>query len=127
MELLEDLEAADERPVIKAEWFAGDRKKGCTNEMEKLFKLARTAGYGVFAADATTRLESCAAALARARAHDGAAFPGGGGSLYADLYLIPAARRCPPVVPRTAAVPALPVGRGDVVSSPPPTRRRAYV
>ena len=57
-------------------------------------------GYGVFAADATTKLESCAKALALAKAHDGAAFPGGGGSLYADLYLIPAARRCPPAVPR---------------------------
>ena len=124
-ELLEDLAAAEERPVIKAEWFAGDRKKGCTREMEKLFEKAARLRYGVFAADATTRLESCAAALARAKAHDGAAFPGGGGSLYADLYLIPAARRCPPAVPRTAAVPALPVGRGDVVSSPPPTRRRA--
>ena len=124
VELLEDLEAADERPVIKAEWFGGDRKRGCTSEMEKLFAKARAAGYGVFAADATTRLESCAAALARARAHDGGAFPGGGGSLYADLYLIPESRKCPPVVPRTASIPTLPVGRGDVVSSPPPTRRR---
>jgi hypothetical protein len=119
-ELLEDLAAAEERPVIKAEWFAGDRKKGCTREMEKLFEKAARLRYGVFAADATTRLESCAAALARAKAHDGAAFPGGGGSLYADLYLIPAARRCPPAVPRTAAVPALPIGRGDVA---PSTRR----
>ena len=119
VELLEDLEAADERPVIKAEWFAGDRKKGCTSEMEKLFAAARTVGYGVYAADAATRLESCAKALALAKAHDGAAFPGGVGSLYADLYLIPAARRCPPVVPRTAAVPALPIVRGDVA----PTRR----
>ena len=127
VELLEDLEAADERPVIKAEWFAGDRKKGCTSEMEKLFAAARTVGYGVYAADAAIRLDSCAKALALAKAHDGGAFPGGGGSLYADLYLIPAARRCPPAVPRTAAVPTLPVGRGDVVSSPPPTRRRAYV
>ena len=122
MELLEDLEAADERPVIKAEWFAGDRKKGCTNEMEKLFKLARTAGYGVFAADATTRLESCAAALARARAHDGGT--GGGGTLYADLYLIPESRKCPPALPKGVSLPTLPVARGDVVPSPPPTRRR---
>ena len=119
-QLLEDLAAADERPVIKAEWFAGDRKRGCTSEMERLFEKAGTVGYGVYAADATTKLESCAKALALAKAHDGAAFPGGGGSLYADLYLIPAARRCPPAVPRTAAVPALPIGRGDVA---PSTRR----
>ena len=119
-ELLEDLAAADERPVIKAEWFAGDRKRGCTQEVEKLFAKARTAGYGVFAADATTKLESCAKALALAKAHDGAAFPGGGGSLYADLYLIPAARRCPPGLPKGAPIPTLPVGRGDVA---PSTRR----
>ena len=107
-------------PVIKAEWFGGDRKRGCTRETEALFTKARAAGYGVYAADAETRLESCTKSLALAKAHDGAAFPGGGGSLYADLYLIPAARRCPPVVPRTAAVPTLPVGRGDVA---PSTRR----
>ncbi len=123
VQLLEDLEAAEERPVIKAEWFGGDRKKGCTREMEKLFAAARRIGYGVYAADATTRLESCAAALARARAHDGGAFPGGGGSLYADLYLIPDSRKCPPALPKGAPIPALPVGRGNVVSSPPPTQR----
>jgi len=127
VQLLEDLEAADERPVIKAEWFGGDRKKGCTSEMEKLFAAARTVGYGVYAADAATRLESCAKALALAKAHDGGAFPGGGGSLYADLYLIPESRKCPPALPKGAPIPALPVGRGDVVSSPPPTRRRAVV
>ena len=120
VELLEDLAAADERPVIKAEWFGGDRKRGCTRETEKVWEAARTAGYGVYAADATTRLESCAAALARAKAHDGAAFPGGGGSLYADLYLIPAARRCPPALPKGAPIPILPVDRGDVA---PSTRR----
>ena len=122
-QLLEDL--ADERPVIKAEWFAGDRRKGCTREMERLYAAARTSGYGVYAADAATRLESCAKALALAKAHDGAAFPGGGGSLYADLYLIPDSRKCPPALPKGAPIPTLPVGRGDVVSSPPPTRRRA--
>ena len=120
VELLEDLEAADERPVIKAEWFAGDRKKGCTSEMEKLFAAARTVGYGVYAADAATRLESCAKALALAKAHDGAAFPGGGGSLYADLYLIPDSRKCPPALPKGAPIPTLPVARGDVA---PSTRR----
>ena len=129
VELLEDLEAADERPVIKAEWFGGDRKRGCTRETEKVWEAARTAGYGVFAADATTSLESCAAALARARAHDGGAFPGGGGSLYADLYLLPGgisavARRCPPVLPKSAAVPALPIGRGDVLPGGRGRRRR---
>ena len=56
-QLLEDLAAADERPVIKAEWFAGDRKRGCTSEMERLFEKAGTVGYGVYAADATTRFE----------------------------------------------------------------------
>ena len=127
VQLLEDLEAADERPVIKAEWFGGDRKRGCTSEREKLFAKARAAGYRVFAADATTNLESCAAALARARAHDGGAFPGGGGSLYADLYLIPDSRKCPPALPKGAPIPTLPVGRGDVVPSPPPTRRRGDV
>jgi len=132
VQLLEDLEAAQERPVIKAEWFAGDRKRGCTRETEKVWEAARDAGYGVFAADATTKLESCAAALARAKAHDGGAFPGGGGTLYADLYLLPggisaAARRCPPALPKGAPIPTLPVGRGDVVSSPPPTRRRDVV
>ena len=125
VQLLEDLEAADERPVIKAEWFAGDRKRGCTSEMEKLFAKARAAGYRVFAADATTNLESCAKALALAKAHDGGT--GGGGSLYADLYLIPDSRKCPPALPKGAPIPTLPVGRGDVVPSPPPTRRRAYV
>ena len=118
VQLLEDLAAADERPVIKAEWFGGDRKRGCTRETEKFWEAARTAGYGVYAADATTKLESCAAALARARAHDGAL--GGGGSLYADLYLIPDSRKCPPALPKGAPIPTLPVARGDVA---PSTRR----
>ena len=74
----------------------------------------------MYAADATTRLESCAKALALAKAHDGAAFPGGGGSLYADLYLIPDSRKCPPALPEGAPIPTLPVGRGDVA---PSTRR----
>ena len=111
------------RPALKVEWFGGDRKLGCVAKTQRLFDAARAAGYTVFAADAMTRLASCDAALSMARAHDGAGFPKGGGSKFADFYLLPdgvsAATRnqsCPPALPGDAHLPDLPIGRGD----PPP-------